>query len=399
MNYTPPEHILRAYATVLVNFALGDGKGVQKGEVVNVALKESAKPLLIHIQEAILKAGGHTVLQYIPEGLDKSFFEHASNEQLDFFPEEYQHARAHLFDHQIGIISTNDKHELEDTNPEKIMRKRRAIKPYRDLLDTKEVAGNFSWTVALYGTEAMAREANLSLEAYWQEIINACFLDDIDPVAKWKDVYEEIDRVKNALNNLDIASVHIKAPGTNLSMEIGENRLWKGGGGNNIPSFEVFTSPDYHTLNGTITFTEPAFVNGNLMKGISLTFENGVVTDYHADQGEAFLKSLLDQPGGNRVGEFSMTDGRLSHITTFMGETLYDENVGGPEGNTHIAIGKSFHICYGGDKDKTPEKWDALGLNDSPIHVDLIATSPRTVTATLKDGTEKIIYQNGRFTV
>ncbi len=399
MSYTPPDNILRAYANVLVNFALDDGKGVQKGEVVNVAIKESAKPLLVHIQEAILKAGGHMVLQYIPEGLDKSFFEHTSDEQLNFFPEEYHRARANLFDHQIGIISTDDKHELERTDPEKIMRRSRAMKPYIDWKKQKEDQGGYTWTAALYGTEAMAREVGLSQEKYWEQIIRACFLDESDPIAKWKEVHGEIGRVKEVLDSLPIHSIRIEAPGTDISMELGEGRIWKGGSGHNIPSFEVFTSPDYRTVNGHITFTEPIYHNGNLMKGISLTFEDGIVTEYHADEGKALLKSLLDQQGGNRVGEFSMTDGRLSHITTFMGETLYDENVGGPEGNTHIAIGKSFHMCYSGDKDKTPEEWDALGFNDSPIHVDLIATSPRTVTATLKDGIKQIIYQNGQFTV
>lgn len=399
MSYTPPDNILRAYANVLVNFALGDGKGVRKGEVVNVIVSEPAKPLLIHIQEAILKAGGHIILDYTPEGMNKTFFEYASDKQLDFFPEKYYRSRAHLFDHLLRIMATDDKHELEDIDPEKIMRKKRSVKPFWDMLDDKEVAGKFSWTLALYGTEAMAREANLSLEEYWEQIIRACFLNNPNPIAKWKEVYGEIRHVKEALDNLPIHSVRVEAPGTDISMEIGEDRVWKGGGGNNIPGFEIFTSPDYHTVNGHITFTEPVFVNGNLMKGISLTFEDGIVTEYHADEGEAFLKSLLDQPGGNRVGEFSMTDGRVSHITKFMAEILYDENVGGPEGNTHIAIGKGFKECYEGDKDKTPEEWDALGFNDSPIHVDLIATSPRTVTATLENGTEKIIYQNGQFTV
>lgn len=399
MSYTPPKHILQAYAHILVDFALGDGRGVQKGEVVHVLLKESAKPLLVPLQEAILRAGGHMILQYLPEGADENFFGHASNEQLDFFPKEYHHARADLFDHQIGVISTNDKHELEHVDPEKIMRKRRAIKPYRDLLDTNEIAGRFSWTVCMYGTQAMADEASLSLEDYWKQIIQACFLDTDNPVVKWKETHKEIERIKNVLNDLSIDSLRIEAPGTDISMRLGDNRIWKGGGGNNIPSFEVFTSPDYHTVNGHITFTEPAFVNGNLMENISLTFADGVVTDYRAGRGETFLKNLLEQPGGNRVGEFSLTDSRLSGITAFMGEILYDENVGGPEGNTHIAIGKSFHTCYGGNKDKTPEEWDALGFNDSPIHVDLIATSPRVVTATLKNGEKRIIYQEGKFTV
>ena len=93
-----------------------------------------------------------------------------------------------------------------------------------------------------------------------------------------------------------------------------------------------------------------------------------------------------------------MTDRRFSRITKFMAETLYDENVGGPNGNSHLALGRSFHSCYAGNpKNLTRKDYEKLGFNGSSIHQDIVTTSPRTVTAQLTNGREKIIYRDGEF--
>jgi aminopeptidase len=83
-----------------------------------------------------------------------------------------------------------------------------------------------------------------------------------------------------------------------------------------------------------------------------------------------------------------------------MAETLFDENIGGINGNTHIALGNSYHDCFAGRPDKMKERdWEKLGFNDSPVHTDIISTAPRTVTAFMKDGTSRIIYKNGEFKI
>jgi aminopeptidase len=83
-----------------------------------------------------------------------------------------------------------------------------------------------------------------------------------------------------------------------------------------------------------------------------------------------------------------------------MAQTLFDENVGGPFGNTHIAVGKSYHDAYAGDPASVArEEWERLGFNDSTVHTDIVSTTDRTVTATMRDGAEKIIYAGGEFQV
>ena len=107
---------------------------------------------------------------------------------------------------------------------------------------------------------------------------------------------------------------------------------------------------------------------------------------------------MIATKNANKVGEYSLTDSRHSRITKFMAETLFDENMGGPYGNTHMALGMSYRDTYAGDVSKlTTKEAERLGFNDSSVHTDIISTTKRTVTAHLKDGKTKVIYKDGRF--
>lgn len=134
------------------------------------------------------------------------------------------------------------------------------------------------------------------------------------------------------------------------------------------------------------------------ISGISMKFEKGHVVSFDAKHNKATLAAMLATENADKVGEFSLTDGRFSNITKFMAETLYDENMGGEHGNTHIALGKSYLDTYAGDVGNLdPIKADSLGFNNSIVHTDIISTAPREVTAVFADGTEKVIYAEGKF--
>ena len=107
---------------------------------------------------------------------------------------------------------------------------------------------------------------------------------------------------------------------------------------------------------------------------------------------------MIATKNANRIGEYSLTDKRHSRITKFMAETLFDENMGGPYGNTHLALGMSYRDTYAGDVSKlTTKQAEALGFNDSSVHTNIISTTRRTVTAHLKNGSKKVIYKDGKF--
>ena len=272
--------------------------------------------------------------------------------------------------------------------------------PYINFLNKKEAAGKYTWTIAMYPTQAMADEAGLSLGDCWAQITKACFLDEDSPVQTWKNVFENINSIQSKLNNLHIDRLHLEAQDTDLWLKIGSDRLWLGGSGRNIPSFEIFTSPDYHFTEGHIYFDMPLYRYGHVIQDISLTFSKGVVTQAHASKGEPLLLEMLAVKGANKIGEFSLTDKRFSHIDHYMAETLYDENYGGKFGNTHLALGMSFQECYiHSNPPPARSSLTRLGFNHSSVHTDIIATTDRRVTAVMLDGHSQLIYEHGQFLI
>jgi aminopeptidase len=403
VSYVPPQEILERYASVLIDFALGGGRGVKPGEVVRIASAESAKPLYAELSKAVWRAGGHVIGAYRPDdddqiNLSRDFYEIAGDAQLDHFNADYMRGVVDGMDHQVTVLAESDPHALDTVEPAKIMRNGAAMRPLLDWRGEKENAGRFSWTLGLYGTPAMAAEAEMDLEEYWEQIIHACFLDAEDPIARWREVGERVSESRARLDALEIDRLHVEGEDADLWVSVGEQRRWLGGRGRNIPSFEIFTSPDWRGTEGWIYCNQPLYRYGNLVKGIKLTFADGRVTEASAEQNEPVLTEMIATDGADRIGEFSLTDRRLSRITRFMAHTLYDENVGGRFGNTHIALGRSYQDAYDGDPSEVPaERWEELGFNDSTVHTDIVSTTDRLVTATLRDGSERVIYRDGQF--
>jgi len=398
--YDPGETILRKYADLLVRYALNNGEGVRPKQVVQLNIPDRAKPLYRELLRSVLEAGAYPKLQLIPTGTEKVFFEYASKDQLVFFPETFKRAEADLIDHQVSIIADTDPKELQDIEPERLFAALDARRKFRDWLFKKEQQGKFTWTLALYGTEETAKEAGMSPEEYWKEIIHACYLDAGDPIAEWKRIAIEQERLKAALDALEIESLHTEGQRVDLHVKLGKHRRWMGGSYRNIPSYEIFISPDWRGTQGEVTFDQPVYRYGNILRGIMLEFRDGIVIRAEAKEGQKVLEGMLARKNGDKVGEYSLTDRRFSRISRFMATTLYDENIGGAYGNTHIALGRAYKDSYTGDPGKpTKDQWDAWGYNDSPEHTDIVSTEDRTVTATLPGGRKKVIFKDGMFTV
>ncbi len=398
--YTPSKKILDKYANILVNFALGSGKGIKKGEVIFLQVPAWAEPILISLKNAVITSGGIPIIEYYPDDMVRDYYDLADNSQLEYFPAKYLKGKVEEMDHVISIIAETNKHELEGIDPKKIMMKQKSVKPYIDWRRKKESDGKHTWTLALYGTPAMAKESGMTLEEYWDQIIKACYLNETNPVNKWKQIFNEVERVRTKLNSLNIKSMRIKAGGTDLTIGIDKNRKWLGGSGRNIPSFEVFISPDWRKTEGIISFNQPLYRYGAEIRDVELKFKNGKVVLASASKGEKILNEMIKVENADKVGEFSLTDSRLSKITKFMGETLFDENMGGKYGNTHIALGSAYRDSYKGKVSAVKkEKWQSMGFNDSSVHTDIVSTFDRVVTAKLTSGKEIVIYEKGKFVI
>src|SRR5581483_9914653 len=143
MPYTPSQKVLEKYADTLVNFALGGGRGIKKGEVVWLVAYECAKPLYVEIRKAVLKAGGHLISDFRPDNddkynLDKDFYLNAQDHQLTFFADKYFRGLIDQIDHMVFILSETNKKSLEGIDPAKIMKRQHSLKPYMEWRNEKE---------------------------------------------------------------------------------------------------------------------------------------------------------------------------------------------------------------------------------------------------------------------
>jgi aminopeptidase len=290
---------------------------------------------------------------------------------------------------------------LSGVEPYRIGKASVARKYLREILDRREETGDFGWTLCACPTRVQAEHAQLSLEEYQDQIVKACFLDEDNTVAKWKEIHKTVASLKKWLGSLKVEFFHIESENTDIKIAPGAYRKWLGVSGRNIPSFEVFLSPDWRKTEGVYFADQPSYRAGNYVERIRLVFRKGDVIQMSAEKGEKFLKQqLATDKGANRIGEFSLTDKRLSQIDRFMANTLFDENFGGQYGNCHIAMGSSYSDSFDGDTAAlSRQKKTTLGFNDSALHWDLVNTENKRVTAHLLTGKNICIYENGEFKV
>jgi aminopeptidase len=372
---------------------------IRKNEIVLIRYDLPAVGLAEILFSKLLEKGLQPMARStLTPGMERRFFSGANAKQLVFQPpgdpELYGQLNGSLFLHAPESIT-----HLSGIDPGRIGKAAVARKPLRDILDRREAQGLFSWSLCMLPTEALAHHAGLTLDAYSAQIVNACFLNRKDPVGQWKKIHRNAADIKTWLNRMDVARYHIESETIDLEVTAGKHRRWIGISGHNIPSFELFLSPDWRGTRGVYYANQPSYRSGNYVKGVRLEFEKGVAVKATAEEGEAFVqKQLAMDRGASRIGEFSLTDRRFSKINRFMANTLFDENYGGAFGNCHVALGASYSDTYDGHPSAlTPEQKKKLGFNDSALHWDLVNTEKKQVTATLTSGKKVVIYRDGQF--
>ena len=148
--YQPSYELLKKYADVLVKFALRSGEWVKKDDVVFVQIPECAKPFYLPLQKAILEVGAHPIMEYLPDGVAKHFFEHANDDQIVFYPSHFFHGKVEQMTHVISVIAEADKYELKDIDPKKMAARIHSRKAYKDKRQKKEMDGKMTRTLGVY---------------------------------------------------------------------------------------------------------------------------------------------------------------------------------------------------------------------------------------------------------
>jgi len=393
------------YADVLI-WSLAQGRKGKSGkykaapyENIVVRYHAAATPLAEALHRKLLERRWNVILRQLPRpAFERDFYALADDRQLS----SVAPGEAEMYESLGGYIYINAPESLTHLKDIPASRMGRAAAAMKDILALRNRRGEkglMSWVLCAYPTEELARHAGLSVDEYAAQIAKACMLNEKDPVARWTEVRRRAHEIRDWMSSLPIDTLRIESANSDLVVAQGEKRSYISFSGYNMPSFEVFTSPDWRGTKGVYFSNQKTFRGGNIAEGIRLEFRDGRAVRINAEKGEAFVRASLSvDEGACRVGEFSLTDRRFSRIDRFMANTLFDENFGGRFGNCHIALGSSYPATFAGDHSKLgAEARKRMGFNSSSIHWDLVNTEDKTVTATLRNGKKQIIYEHGEF--
>jgi aminopeptidase len=335
----------------LARILVGYSTQVGEGDTVAIDGASPAEPLLQAVYEEVLKAGGRPVLQMTLEGQDATFYEFASDEQLEWISPSSRWA-AEEADVRISVGASTNPRELSGVPPERQQRRSKATGDLMARVMERSAEGSLRWVYTLFPTPAYAAEANMSRSEYEDFYFAACLADGGDPMRNWEKASEETQRLAEWIT--DHKEVHVTGDGTDIKLGIAGRTFVPSLGKHNMPDGEFFTGPVEDSVEGEVTFHLPAVLRGREVAGVRLRFEGGRVVDASAERGEEYLVKLLDtDPGARSLGELGI--GTNYGIDRGTREVLLDEKIGG---TVHMALGRSY-----------PETG---GVNESAVHEDLV---------------------------
>jgi aminopeptidase len=338
---------VEALARTLVRYSTD----VKEGDVCLIEGETAAEPLLLAIYEEVLRSGGLPIANLTMQGQAPSFYQLASDTQLDWVPPPARWA-ADEADVRFRILAETNTRELSGVEPARQSRRQLATKALMERMMERTARGDFRWSLTLFPTQGYASEAEMSLADYEDFYYRACFCDRDDPVAAWRQQSEEIKRLADWMQGKE--EIRIEGPGTELTLNVSGRTFIPAEGRHNMPDGEFFTGPIEDSTNGEVTFSYPAVYGGREVSGVGLRFEHGRVVDARAERNEEFLIEMLDtDDGARRLGELGI--GANYGIERFTKEILLDEKIGG---TVHLAVGMSY-----------PETG---GQNDSAVHWDMV---------------------------
>ena len=360
--------ILEKYAQLLVNYCVD----IQPGEKLFVQSTTLAEPLIREIYRETLKAGGVCDVNMSFREQNRIFYANAEGDQLKHVSPLYQKA-IEEYDAYIHIRAPFNLKEDNGNDKDKSKLRQEHTKPLNDTYFSRTASRSLKRNLCQYPTSASAQNAGMSLEEYEQFVFNACKLYDDNPMASWLEIRQNQQRIVDLLNSKD--TIRYVNADTDITFKT-KGRTWiNSDGQTNMPSGEVYTSPEEDSVNGKITFDYPAIYMGREVEHVSLWVEDGYITKWDATRGKGFLDEIFAIEGTRRFGEAAIgTNYNIQRITK---NILFDEKIGG---SVHMAIGQSY-----------PQ---AGGKNSSVIHWDMIKDM-KTGGEIFANG--DIIYSHGKF--
>ena len=313
------------------------------------------------------------------------------------------------------VIASHDPEALKKVKTEKIATARRAknlaFAKFRDYTSSNKIR----WTIAAYPNKAWAKKvfpqdsSSVAMKKLWNAIIASVRLDADNPMKAWEEHQNNLQRRCKILNDAKIKKLTYKnSIGTNFSVSMPKNYLFCGGAEEgaldgviftaNMPTEEVFSSPERLSANGKLVSAMPLCRNGQIIDNFWIEFKNGKIIGYGAEKGFENLKSIIESDEGSHyLGEIALVgySSPIRNQGVLFYETLFDENA-----SCHFAIGDSYPNCVKNGGDMNEDELKAAGLNCSVEHVDfMVGTKDLSIVCETEDGKTFDVFKNGEWAI
>lgn len=392
------EHHVQRLAELVVRL----GANVQPGQIVALSSEPGKEPLARAIAEAAYRAGARFVDVFVfDEHVKRARALHADPATLTFVPPWYGQRVLELGRCRAATIALTgpvEPHLMDGIDPRLAARDRLpAVRESMTVVNDRAI----NWSVVPCPTPGWAQmvypelDSEAALLRLWSEIAHVCRLDEPDPVSAWRTRLARLMEVAATLDRLELDRLHFQGPGTDLTIGLLPASRWIAAQLEtdrgvvhvpNIPTEEVFYTPDPERVEGTVRATKPLFTSGRLIRELEVKFEHGRAVEILGSDGAEPLRSLVRRDeGAARLGEVALVDreSRIGQLGTIFYNTLLDENAA-----SHIALGQGYAFGVA--------EQDAVRINESELHIDfMIGSDEVTVSGVTRSGRELALLSGG----
>jgi aminopeptidase len=394
---------LRRWADLVVNF----GANLQPGQILAVGGEPGKEAYIRAIAEAAYKSGAKYVdAVYHDLHVKRARLLHAADDTLEYVPPWLGERLLALGEHRaarVGLSGVTEPGVLDGVDP---------ARAGRDQLPFLKEAGKVvndrttNWTAAPAPTPGWAKlvhpdlDEDAALDRLWEQVMHVLRLDTDDPVAAWRERADTLVAAAQRITERHFDAIRFDGPGTQLTVGLLPSSRWQAARFvtidgiehmPNLPTEEVFTTPDPERVDGHVRSTKPLYLAGQIVSGLEVRFEGGRAVQVDADENAELLRGYTERdPGAARLGEVALVDreGRIGPLDTVFFDTLLDENAA-----SHIALGSAYLFTVG-------DEAEHARANDSQIHVDfMIGGDDVDVTGLTASGDEVPVLRGGSWQV
>ena len=410
------QELLQKYAEAIVKIGLNLRKG-QRLIITNATARgvpQAGRALVHEVTKAAYAAGAKYVeVLWGDEEMHRIRLQNAPADSFDEYPKFTINAILDMIKNGDALLSVyaNDPDAFAGLDPERVAAMQKSHLHNYSPIGAEVSRNAVNWCVVASAAPAWAAKifpdlkSEEAMDKLWEAIFQTTRADQPDPVAAWQEHIQNLKKRSGYLQSKQYSALHYKGPGTDFTIGLPQGHKWISAQSlaengvvftANMPTEEVFTLPDRHRAEGTVSATFPLSYGGALIEDFSLTFKDGQIVKVNAKKNEAILQKLVDtDEGSKRLGEVALVPASspIAQRGHLFYNTLFDENA-----SCHIAIGRAYRFTLTGGEELTDEEFIQAGGNVSLNHVDFMIGSPQMdIDGIKQDGTSEPVMRQGEW--